>query len=191
MVPDTYIAYFTAAAAAAGVLIGLLFVAVTLRPESVPGERAAPLAQATAGSAFTALVNSFFVAIIALIPGTSLGYTAVIMALVSLYNTIRLHAGIGRRDAAWVLLALSVIAYLIQLGTGVALILRPRDVHLLHNIAYVLIAAFGVALSRAWTLLRGQRLVRPARAEASRYAAPAARLPGSAGRAARRTGQLA
>ena len=117
MVPDTYIAYFTAAAAAAGVLIGLLFVAVTLRPESVPGERAAPLAQATAGSAFT----------------------------------------------------------------GVTLILRPRDVHLLHNIAYVLIAAFGLALSRAWTLLRGQRLVRPGPRGDQPLAAPAARLPGSAG----------
>ena len=166
MVPDEYLAYFTAAAAAAGVLIGLLFVAVTLRPESVPGERAAPLAQATAGSAFTALVNSFFVAIIALIPGTSLGYTAVIMAAVSLYNTIRLHAGIGRRNAAWILLVLSVAAYLIQLAAGIALIVRPHQVHLVHNIAYVLIASFGVALSRAWTLLRGQRLTRRANAGA-------------------------
>ncbi|HEY1639384.1 MAG TPA: hypothetical protein VGG35_01740 [Streptosporangiaceae bacterium] len=162
MVPDEYIAYFTAAAAAAGVLIGLLFVAVTLRPESVSGDRGAPLAQATAGSAFTALVNSFFVAIIALIPGTSLGYTAAVMAVVSMYNTIRLHAGIGRRHAPWILLVVSVVAYLIQLSTGIALIVAPHEVHLVHNIAYVLIASFGVALSRAWTLLRGQRLARPA-----------------------------
>jgi hypothetical protein len=35
------------------VLIGLLFVAVSLRPESVFGDRAMPAAKAQAGSAFT------------------------------------------------------------------------------------------------------------------------------------------
>jgi len=65
-----------------------------------------------------------------------------------------------------VLLVLSVAAYLIQVSTGILLILRPRDVHLVHNIAYLVIASFAVALSRAWTLLRGERLARPAAAGA-------------------------
>ena len=37
MVPGDFIGYFAAAGTAAGTLIGLLFVAVSLRPESVLG----------------------------------------------------------------------------------------------------------------------------------------------------------
>jgi len=42
VVPGEFTAYFAGAAAAAGVLIGLLFVAASLRPESVFGESATP-----------------------------------------------------------------------------------------------------------------------------------------------------
>ena len=99
MVTGDFIGYFAAAGTAAGTLIGLLFVAVSLRPESVLGAGAPPEGRAVAGSAFIALVNSFFVSLIAVIPHTSLGYVAAIMALLSLLYTLRLHralAGAGR-----------------------------------------------------------------------------------------------
>jgi hypothetical protein len=80
LISDEFTGYFAGAAAAAGVLIGLLFVAVSLRPETVFGDRAMPAAKAQAGSAFTGLVNSFFVSMVALIPRASLGEVAVIMA---------------------------------------------------------------------------------------------------------------
>ena len=60
MVPGEFTGYFTAAAAAAGVLIVLLFVAASLRLECVFGEKASAGHQVQAGSAFTSLVNSFF-----------------------------------------------------------------------------------------------------------------------------------
>jgi ABC-type phosphate transport system permease subunit len=91
MVPDDFVAFFATAATAAGALIGLLFVAASLRPETVLGKNAPPAARAVAGSAFTALVNSFFVSLIACIPGTRLGYTAAVMALISLWGTLRTH----------------------------------------------------------------------------------------------------
>ena len=100
MVPDDFTGYFAATATAAAALIGLLFVAASLRPETVLGRGAPPAAQAVAGSAFTALINSFFVSLIALIPNTSLGYTASIMALLSLYSTWRLHHELARHEAA-------------------------------------------------------------------------------------------
>ena len=40
MVPASFTAYFSANAAGAGVLIGLLFVAVALRPETIFGDDA-------------------------------------------------------------------------------------------------------------------------------------------------------
>ena len=162
MVPDSFTGYFAGSMGAAGALIGLLFVAVSLRPESVLGAGASAKAQAVAGSAFTALLNSFFVSLIALIPGTNIGYTAVIMAVVSLSNTFRLHRGFGKGDSAVSQLALALAAYLSQLVTGVLLIARPGDQALVETIAYVVVAAFAAALGRAWSLMQGTYAARAA-----------------------------
>jgi hypothetical protein len=155
VVPDSFIGYFTGAATAAGALIGLLFVAVSLRPESVLGTGAPAKAQAVAGSAFTALVNSFFVSLIALIPDTNLGYPAAVMALISLFNTFRLHRGLGKGESAVLQLTLALAAYLTQLVTGVLLAASPGHQSLVYTIAYVLVASFAAALGRAWSLMRG------------------------------------
>jgi hypothetical protein len=57
VVPDDFTGYFAAAATAAGALIGLLFVAASLRPETILGRDAPPAAKAISGSAFTALFS--------------------------------------------------------------------------------------------------------------------------------------
>jgi hypothetical protein len=93
---------------------------------AVLGRDAPPAAKAISGSAFTALFNSFFVSSIALIPNTSLGYPAATMALVSLYTTGRLHRNLARHEAAVLQIVLALVAYLAQLGVGIALAVRPR-----------------------------------------------------------------
>jgi hypothetical protein len=158
VVPDDFTGYFAASATAAGALIGLLFVAASLRPETVLGRGAPPAAQAVAGSAFTALINSFFVSLIALIPGTSLGYTATTMALLSLYGTWRLHHQLARHETALLQIVLALLAYLTQLGLGIALIIHQQDASLVYAVAYVLIGSFAVALRRAWSLMQGRHL---------------------------------
>jgi hypothetical protein len=57
VVSAEFTGYFTAAAAAAGVLIGLLFVAVSLRPDTIFGDAAPAAGRAQAGSAFTSLAR--------------------------------------------------------------------------------------------------------------------------------------
>jgi len=158
VVPDDFTGYFAAAATAAGALIGLLFVAASLRPQTVLGRDAPPAARATAGSAFTALVNSFFVSLIALIPDTRIGYTATIMALISLWSTLRLHRHMPRHDDAVLQFALAMVAYLGQLGVGVASIFSPGTSGYVDALAYLLIASFAVALRRAWSLAQGRHL---------------------------------
>jgi hypothetical protein len=182
MVPSEFTAYFAAATAAAGVLIGLLFVAASLRSEAVFGEKAVAAAQAVSGSAFTALVNSFFVALMALIPYGSLGIEVTVMALLSIYGTVRLHLGLSRHDTARVQLVLALLAYLTQLVVGTTLIFRPHSVSLVNDVTYLLIASFAVALRRAWSLLQGKQV-----REAATTAAPAAGLPESGGEAAQAT----
>jgi hypothetical protein len=157
VVPASFYGYFTAAAAAAGVLIGLLFVAVSLRPETIFGEQASPAGLAQAGSAFTCLVNCFFVSLVALIPQASLGVACIILALSSLLATVRLHRQVARQELQLWLLVLSVGTYLYQLAIGIVLQVRTgfgQD----FNVAYLQIAFFGIALRRAWSLVQGKHL---------------------------------
>jgi hypothetical protein len=156
VVTGDYIGYFAAAGTAAGTLIGLLFVAVSLRPESVLGAGAPPAARAVAGSAFIALVNSFFVSLIAVIPHTNLGYVAAIMALLSLWSTLRLHRDLAGFPPAWRQLFLAVATFCGQLGVGVALVIRPHTRELVGVVGYLLVSSFAVGLARAWSLMQGQ-----------------------------------
>jgi hypothetical protein len=155
VVTGDFIGYFAAAGTAAGTLIGLLFVAVSLRPESVLGRAAPPAARAVAGSAFIALVNSFFVSLVAVIPNTSLGYVAAIMAVLSLWYTLNLHRALASRPA-WRQLLMAAATYCGQFGVGVALAIRPDKKELVSVVAYLLIASFAVGLGRAWSLMQGE-----------------------------------
>lgn len=57
MVPGVYGAYFAAMATAAAALIGLLFVAVSVRDDTIFGPHAMPGGEALAITAFTGLVK--------------------------------------------------------------------------------------------------------------------------------------
>jgi hypothetical protein len=152
VVPSDYASFFDAASQAAGALIGLLFVVIALKPGRIVGPLADPVSRGLAGSSFTGLVNAFFVSMLALIPGHNVGLGAAILALLSLYHTLRLHLGHpGARNIA--VFALSLFAYGTELGLAIAFVLRPNDVDLLNDLTFVLIGCFAVALSRAWQLM--------------------------------------
>ena len=68
MVPGVYDAYFATLATAAAALIGLLFVAVSVRDDTIFGPNAMPGGEALAITAFTGLVNAFVVSLLGLIP---------------------------------------------------------------------------------------------------------------------------
>jgi hypothetical protein len=168
VIPYSYDGYFTGAGTAAAALIGLLFVAVSLRTDSVFGPNAPPAGRALASSAFTALVNAFFVSILALIPGVNLGYGTTLLAASSLWATWKLHRYDVSRRSALVSLVLAAVAYGGELYVGIAMIVRPHDSRLVTIVVYVIIGAFGIALMRAWALLQGRHLDQQANAEQSK-----------------------
>jgi hypothetical protein len=159
VVPSSYDGYFTASAAGAGVLIGLLFVAVALRPETIFGEGARAAGQATAGSAFTSLVNAFFVSLVALIPQAGIGGVSVTVAIISLSATLRLHREVAKQELHLVMLVASVAIYLLQLGVGLASLFDQSNTGLVNVAAYIIIGQISVALGRAWSLMEGRHLV--------------------------------
>jgi hypothetical protein len=155
VVPGDIVGYFAATAAAAGALIGLLFVAVSLHPDLIFGDQVAPRARRLAESSFTGLVNTFFLSLVALIPQTDLGYPAAILAALSFYTTLTRHLRTEKTSQLTVLLSTFAI-YLLEFGLGIAAIIVPSNVNLVYLLGYVVIAALSVALSRAWALLAGR-----------------------------------
>ncbi len=81
MVPRSYIEFMITSAGAAGAMIGLLFVAISLRTDIVFGEKSSAKVKTLAGSSFTGLVNAFSLALLAIVPSTNIGVGMVMLAL--------------------------------------------------------------------------------------------------------------
>ena len=92
VVPVSFHDFFSGCATVAGALIGLLFVALSVSPEKLTGDDARAEHQVRAGAAFSALVNTLVIALVALLPGASLGQAGIIVA-----------APVWRRPSAWLL----------------------------------------------------------------------------------------
>jgi hypothetical protein len=157
MVPGVYDAYFAAAATAAAALIGLLFVAVSVRDDTIFGPKAVPGGEALAITAFIGLVNSFVVSLLGLIPKVNIGQPAVIMAVISIVVVVR-HQGRLHAGRNLIVLAVMLLAYAAQLGYGVLLILKPHDSDQLIDLSFIVFTTLIVSLQRAWSLLRGRHL---------------------------------
>ncbi|HLZ24446.1 MAG TPA: hypothetical protein VKQ30_20215 [Ktedonobacterales bacterium] len=199
MVPTSFQPFFTASAGAAAALIGLLFVAVSVRPEAVFGETARSGNTLVASASFTALLNAFFVSLGALIPGVNLGTFVIVVSPIALLNSLVLGIDALRRPRAdrepgrvievqpvgLVLVALALYGY--ELINAVALLRTPHDVSWVYNVTGTLLGVYVYGVLRTWQLLGGRRrgvlsLVvpwiqrSPVRGEA--VIAPAARAPG-------------
>ena len=84
MVPEAFHDYFVASTGAGAALVGLLFVAVSIAPERTVMSGAPVERQAVATSAYTALLNAFFLSLVALLPQTNLGWAALVLSLIGL-----------------------------------------------------------------------------------------------------------
>ena len=163
MVPESIRDFFVASASAAGALIGLLFVAISVASERLARARAgAQLHRVRAAAALTALTNALTVSLFALIPGHKIGPTSAAVAVLgltfvaaALLSLIRLHQvrWDTLRDALF-LIALAV-TFVIQLIEGVHVITQPGDSGAVNTIAALVIACFLIGIARAWELIGG------------------------------------
>ena len=156
MVPSVYDAHLGAVATAAAALIGLLFVAVSVRDDTIFGPSAIPGGEALAITAFTGLVNSFVVSLLGLIPKVNIGEPAVIMAVIGIVATVslqrRLHTGSN------FVMAVTLLAYAAQFVYGVLLLVNPHDSDDVINLSFIVFTTLIVSLQRAWSLLKGKHL---------------------------------
>ncbi len=155
MVPSSYVEFMITSAGAAGAMIGLLFVAISLRTDLVFGARSSAKVKTLAGSSFTGLVNAFSLSLLAIVPSTNIGVGMVALALACLFTTWKLHSrALG--PTQYRVLVLSTLNYLAQFAGGVALIARPHTSWIVNGLCYIIFASFLIALTRAWALIQAE-----------------------------------
>ena len=164
MVPPEFANFFIASTGAGAALVGLLFVAVSLAPEQIVTRRAPVERQAAAGSAFTALINAFFISLFTLIPHFNIGSGIVPFSSLCLVTSLLQAWPLLRRRKGWqsllrraFLVLLSVGLYGLELVNGFQLLTAPSQVGIVFGLVWCLIGAFAIGLTRAWELLGAQR----------------------------------
>ena len=153
--------FFIASAGASAAILGLLVVAVSVVNTDDAQLTTRELRTVLAGSAFVALVDIFFVSIVALTggPGT-FGLASLIVAAVALLATRQLipramragnfSRGSRTRNLNLAFASISVGAYSVQLVLAVALLANTRSAALEHVLVLVIVVLYCSALARTW-----------------------------------------
>ncbi len=158
--------FFLGLAGAAAALIGLLFVAVSVAPESSVQARAPVERRALATSAYTALLNAFVIALGALLPQPqqTLGGFVLFMAALGVVDTLYLGRQLLWHPHSWqnavrraFLFLSSLGLYGFELDDGFTLIHVRNQPAILYPLAYVLIGICVTGMARAWQLLGARR----------------------------------
>lgn len=164
MVPPEFANFFIASASAGGALVGLLFVAVSISPEQIVAAQAPMERQAVAGSAFTALMNAFFISLFALIPNFNIGFVIMPFSAVCLLTILIQAWHLLRPRKSWpsllrraFLVSLSVALYGLELWNGFQLFTDPSQPGNVYGLISCLLGAFALGLIRAWELLGVRR----------------------------------
>lgn len=162
MIPNGFHDFLVASGGAAGALIGLLFVAISVAPERLLGEGAAQSHRVRASTALTTFTNALATSLFALIPGVGAGWTAASVAtlglmfvggsLMSLWRVRRVRPG-ELRDAGF--LAGVAVVFALQLWFGLRLAAHQADVGALRGICVLVVVCFLVGIARSWELIGG------------------------------------
>src|SRR5260370_16868487 len=116
MIPAAFANFFVASDGDGAALVGLLFVAVSIAPEQTVLEGASLERRAVAISAFTALLNAFFVSLAVLIPSSNLGWSALVLSLIGLSNTFMLGWNLLSQRSHWRNLVRRVLILVVSLA---------------------------------------------------------------------------
>jgi hypothetical protein len=151
---------FTAVAASAGALTGLLFVAVSVVPRRGGVSGLEVIQQVRAAAALLAFTNVLAISLFSLVPGTNAGYPAVVLGVIGILFTAAgtrsiLSSRPARRQQGQQLelLILLLLIFGAELASGIAVIADPTRSTPLQVIGYAMVSSLLVGIARAWELV--------------------------------------
>jgi hypothetical protein len=158
-----YESFFITSAGASAAILGLLVVAVSVFNVDDQNPKTRELRIVLAGSAFLAMVDIFFVSIVALTGGSVIfGLASLAMASVGLFATARLiprakragnfDRGFRARRLNITLASISAVSYTVQFGFAAALLANTHSAVLERALVLTIVALYGSALGRAWVV---------------------------------------
>ena len=163
MVPEAFNNFFLASAGIGATLVGLIFVAVSIAPEHIVQANAPIERRAMAASSFTALLNAFFISLGALIPGI-IGSLTLVMSALGLTTSSLLAWNLLKERERWqnvvrrvFLILVSFIIFGFEFYYAILIIKEPDNVGNFYTLAVLLLAVYGIGLTRAWQLLGARR----------------------------------
>ena len=153
MVPSDYKDFLVAVVTSSATFIGLLFVAMTLITDKRSKSRKQVVTEKImAEASYIALLNLFFVSIVALLPDTQLSYIMIIMGVIGLNNSLRLFRSGLRDGVSGGILGISTLIYAVQLVYGIYLLTHSSQSINETIFLIVIFTLFGSGLGRAWEL---------------------------------------
>lgn len=148
--------FFTLSTSASASFIGLLFVALSVVTQKTT-DTIRNTDRNLAESAYTALINIFFVSIFELIPNVNRGIMPMIMSIIGIIISVYLYI-ISKKDKSILgkdipfFLIIMIIIYLLEAYYSIELIFNPKIISI-NYIIYIILTLFGVSLARSWRLM--------------------------------------
>lgn len=163
MITGAYRDLFAATAGAAGALTGLLFVAMSVGRERALVRGPLVIRQIRASAALLAFTNTLAIALFGLVPGTNIGYPAVVVAIIGIVFTAAAIRSILASNASPALVrsqtGLIMLLLLIcstELIAGIVLLGHPASSSSVQVIGYAVVSAMLFGIARAWEFI-GER----------------------------------
>jgi len=163
VVTGAYRDLFAATAGAAAALTGLLFVAMSVASERAIVRGPRVIRQIRASAALLAFTNTLAIALFGLVPGTNIGYPAVIVASIGILFTAAAIRSIMTSSASSAqvrgetgLIMLLLLICFTELIAGVVVLGNPASSSAVQVIGYAVVSAMLFGIARAWEFI-GER----------------------------------
>ena len=163
MLTAAYRDVFTAIATSAGALTGLLFVARTVGESRTMKSLPDVGQEVRAAAALLSFTNALAVSLFGLVPGTNVGYPAVVVGVIGIafsaagMRSVLTSPSMRHRRRRHVTLTIFLLLIFgVELAAGIDLLRHPHSTDPLDLISYLLAASLLIGVARAWELVGGR-----------------------------------
>ncbi len=160
MAPLDYSTYFVTIASVGATLFGLIFIVISIAPQSITAAEAPLERQVKATAAYTALLNPLIIALFALIPGEQIGIYVAALGGFGLINTCMMALTLLRESGRQVsrlrhslFILAGFVLYSYEMYFAVLMLRSPSNPSPFIGLANILIILYIYGVFRAWDLV--------------------------------------